>query len=296
MTTTWTKASDGEEPSNEKKEEAKNGEEGGVDVNKLAISTEDVEVPKEDEVEHEKEVAASPEEEKPATSPATSAPAKDEKGRVIFIYSCPSASPVKFRMIYSTSTRGVQQDAINLGVEIVGKVKLSSPPYPSSESRWERKLMVQQETSDPSELTETQLRSSLPSSSFTPSTQAGLPKHASSLPTPSSANISSSPSFGAPKPAFGAPAPAFGGAFGRPRPVVKKVESYSSATSASQIPLPASAGPGTPISPSASASTAKEGEEDDSKERIKSAFDAFGPRVGAGGGGGFARPRPAGRR
>jgi hypothetical protein len=143
------------------------------------------------------------------------------------------------------------------------------------------------------DLTESHLRSALP---------ASKPTHSASLPTPGSASISSAPSFsaggtGAPKPAFGAPAPAFGGAFGRPRPVVKKEASLSSisspptATAPSQIPLPASEGPSTPISPTPA------GEEDgDSKERIKSAFDAFGPRVGGGGGGGFARPRPAGRR
>ena len=51
------------------------------------------------------------------------APVKDVKGRVLFIYSCPSSSPVKFRMVYSTGVRGVQQEATDkAGMEIVGKV------------------------------------------------------------------------------------------------------------------------------------------------------------------------------
>lgn len=93
-------------------------------MNKLSISTDAA--AGDNKEEEAKEVAASPEEEK--TSPVGQSPAastKDVKGRVIFIYSCPSSSPVKFRMIYSTSVRGVQQDAINLGVEIVGKVSPS---------------------------------------------------------------------------------------------------------------------------------------------------------------------------
>lgn len=59
--------------------------------------------------------------------------------------------------------------------------------------------------------------------------------------------------------------------------------------SASQVPLPPS-GASTPA-----AEGGNEGEED-GKENIRRAFDAFGPRVNIGGGGGFARPRPAGRR
>lgn len=138
VTTTWTKSTD-ETNANAstttdqaKTEETKSGEVGEkkdgeeeADVNKLSIST-DAEGGdgKEEEA---KEVAASPEQEK--ANPVVQSPTastKEVKGRVIFIYSCPSSSPVKFRMIYSTSVRGVQQDAINLGVEIIGKV--SSPP------------------------------------------------------------------------------------------------------------------------------------------------------------------------
>ncbi|WVO13962.1 hypothetical protein L204_101587 [Cryptococcus depauperatus] len=166
--------------------------------------------------------------------------AKDEapsKGRVIFIYSCPSKSPVKFRMIYSTNVRGVQQDAADrAGLEITAKL----------------------ETSDPSELTASHLESSLSSSKSTRST---------SLPTSTSSTFS--------KPLFGAPT-----MFGQPRPVPVR--------SATQVPLP----PSEPSTPSVEDHKV----EGNSKENIRKAFDAFGPRVGAGGGGGFARPRPAGRR
>lgn len=43
--------------------------------------------------------------------------------RVIFIYTCPSASPVKFRMVYSSGVRSIQQDAKDkVGMEIAAKV------------------------------------------------------------------------------------------------------------------------------------------------------------------------------
>ncbi|WVR05143.1 hypothetical protein IAU60_002155 [Kwoniella sp. DSM 27419] len=196
------------------------------------------------------EDGASTEEPTTSTEEPVAKEGTPSKGRVFFIYCCPSSSPVKFRMIYSTTVRGVQQDATEkAGVEIITKL----------------------ETSDPSDLTESHLKSSLP---------ANKPVHSSSLPTPS-------------KPAFGAPASsanAFGGAFGRPRPS----PSLQPVRSASQIPLPES-GAATPVS-----AVAGNGE-GDSKENIRRAFDAFGPRVnspggGGGGGGGFARPRPAGRR
>ncbi len=49
--------------------------------------------------------------------------APQSKGRVLFIYTCPSGSPIKFRMVYSSGVRGLQQDARNkAGVEISGKV------------------------------------------------------------------------------------------------------------------------------------------------------------------------------
>ncbi|WWD16035.1 hypothetical protein CI109_100460 [Kwoniella shandongensis] len=173
---------------------------------------------------------------------------KPGKGRVFFIYCCPSASPVKYRMIYSTTVRGMQQDAIDkAGVEIMSKL----------------------ETSDPADLTESYLKSSLPPS---------RPTHSSSLPTPSTSGISS---------AYGSSATATGAMFGRPRPQPSTLPIRS----ATQVPLPASTGPSTPVGGPG------EGEED-SKETIRRAFDAFGPRVNASGasGGGFARPRPAGRR
>ncbi|WRT67231.1 uncharacterized protein IL334_004197 [Kwoniella shivajii] len=190
-----------------------------------------------------------------ATKSDVTSPIEEEKGgkgRVFFIYCCPSSSPVKFRMIYSTSVRSIQQDAIDkAGVEIVGKL----------------------ETSDPNDLTESHLKSSLPPTK---------PTHSTSLPTHSASNTGTSTPFGnntsssaAP---FGAP---IGGAFGRPRPVNLPVKS------ATQIPLPASG-----------AATPSNEEDGDGKDGIRKAFDAFGPRVNSpgGGGGGFARPRPAGRR
>lgn len=155
------------------------------------------------------------------------------KGRVLFIYTCPSGSPIKFRMVYSSGVRGIQQDAIDkAGIEIAAKL----------------------ETSDISDLTESHLKSSIP---------ASKPNHSSSLPAPSGL-----------------------GGFGRPHPTI----GTGPIRSATQTPLPAS-GPNTPITP------AQDGEED-SKDSIRKAFDAFGPRVNAGSGasGGFARPKPAGRR
>ncbi|ORY27213.1 hypothetical protein BCR39DRAFT_483792 [Naematelia encephala] len=164
------------------------------------------------------------------------------KGRVIFIYTCPSSSPIKSRMVYSSGVRSVQQDASDKAdVEIATKL----------------------ETSDISDLTESYLKSSL---------GPAKPSHSSSLPTQKTTSSSLSQ------------APAFGGAFGRPRPS----PSLQPVRSATQVPLPASTGPSTPVS-------ATPGEDEDSKEGIRRAFDAFGPRVG-GGGGGFARPRPAGKR
>jgi twinfilin-like protein len=175
------------------------------------------------------------------------------KGRVFFIYTCPSGSPIKFRMVYSSGVKGIQQDAKDkAGVEIAAKVcrwyHMSRTPVANP---------VQLETSDISDLTESHLKSSLPSK----------PIHASSLPTFS----------GGMTPAFGRPHPTIG-------------TTNMPGRSASTTPLPAS-GPSTPATPSSA--TAGEGE--DGKESIRKAFDAFGPRVG-GGGGGFARPKPAGRR
>lgn len=71
------------------------------------------------------ETSAAPPSESPAStsaSPASAAP--PSKGRVLFLYTCPSGSPIKFRMVYSSSVRGVQQDATDkAGIEIAGKVR-----------------------------------------------------------------------------------------------------------------------------------------------------------------------------
>jgi len=131
-------------------------------------------------------------------------------------------------------------------------------------------LKTKLETSDISDLTESYLQSSLAPSK---------PTHSSSLPT----STSNTAPFGSNVPAGAQPTP-FGGAFGRPRPTPTKLP----VRSATQIPLPAS---------EATTPTSGPGDDDgDSKENIRKAFDAFGPRVGGGGAGGFARPRPAGRR
>jgi twinfilin-like protein len=62
----------------------------------------------------------SPKEEAP---PAAAAPLPS-KGRVLFLYTCPSGSPIKFRMVYSSSVRGIQQEAKDrCGVEISSKVR-----------------------------------------------------------------------------------------------------------------------------------------------------------------------------
>ncbi|WVF72078.1 hypothetical protein IAT40_006890 [Kwoniella sp. CBS 6097] len=245
--------------------------EGGVRIAPTTWQPKSNDEPKTDEpqaesasgTEGEEKVEEAPpaEEATPAPAPAPAVEETPSKGKVFFIYCCPSSSPVKFRMIYSTSVRGMQQDAADqAGVEIITKL----------------------ETSDPSDLTESHLKSSLPPSK---------PTHSSSLPTPSKT------AFGAPAPSLAssnnnnanANANAFGGAFGRPRPITQPIRS------ATQIPLPAS-GPATPVGESVGGGGEGEG---DSKENIRRAFDAFGPRVnspGGGGGGGFARPRPAGRR
>jgi hypothetical protein len=59
-----------------------------------------------------------------AASSAPVAQAKG-KGRVVFIYTCPSGSPIKFRMVYSSGVRGIQQDAKDKsGIDISAKVGL----------------------------------------------------------------------------------------------------------------------------------------------------------------------------
>jgi twinfilin-like protein len=64
--------------------------------------------------------------ESPKQEATPEAPAPASKGRVLFMYTCPSGSPIKFRMVYSSSVRGIQQEAKDrTGIEIAGKV--SSP-------------------------------------------------------------------------------------------------------------------------------------------------------------------------
>jgi hypothetical protein len=114
VATTWKAAG-----ADEKKEDEKEGEDAVKEMGDLSVEDkEKVGESEKDEGEKE-EVSASPVAEKSA-SPVEEV---KTKGRVIFIYSCPSGSPVKLRMVYSTSVRGVQQDAADkAGVEVVGKV------------------------------------------------------------------------------------------------------------------------------------------------------------------------------
>ena len=52
------------------------------------------------------------------------APAPASKGRVLFIYTCPSGSPIKYRMVYSSGVRGMQQDAADKAeIQIAAKVR-----------------------------------------------------------------------------------------------------------------------------------------------------------------------------
>lgn len=72
-------------------------------------------------------IQTSPPEDEAATTPASSS-APPAKGRVLFLYTCPSGSPIKFRMVYSSSVRGIQQEAVDrAGVQIAGKA--SSPTH-----------------------------------------------------------------------------------------------------------------------------------------------------------------------
>lgn len=66
----------------------------------------------------------SKEQSSPPADIAAAAPVPKGKGRVLFIYTCPSGSPIKFRMVYSSGVRGMQQDAADkAGLEINAKVK-----------------------------------------------------------------------------------------------------------------------------------------------------------------------------
>lgn len=187
-------------------------------------------------------------------SPLPAAPGAPTKGRVVFIYWCPPGSPVKFRMVYSTTVRGIQQDVSDkVGISPAGKL----------------------EASDRSDVSAKELKDALPALGGTSSSNTGGPvkSHSASgaFPMPRTrVHGFGGPKTPGPAPVFGAPAPA---GFGR-------------APQRSQTLDPSEA---------SAATERKAGDdEDDSKERIKNAFDAFGPRVGSGGG--FARPRGPGRR
>lgn len=198
------------------------------------------------------DLSAEPKAVSPTPPPASpSPPPQETKGRVVFIYWCPSGSPVRFRMIYSTTVRGIQQDAIDkAGVEIIAKM----------------------ETSDKSDLDEKHIRDEVPSK----------PKHSSSLPVLPTAvpRMFGQPASGSTTPAFGAPAPAR--SFAKP----------SGPAPVFGAPAPAGFGRPRPVHASNSSPTTAE-EEDDSKDRVKNAFDAFGPRVNSASG--FSRPKPARR-
>ncbi|BEI91317.1 uncharacterized protein CcaverHIS019_0401370 [Cutaneotrichosporon cavernicola] len=203
---------------------------------------------------------------KAASPPRSPSPEQPSKGRVVFIYWCPTGSPVKYRMVYSTTVRGIQQDAQDkVGMEVVGKL----------------------ETSDKSDLTDSSIRDAVPAKkSASLNTGAprmfGAPAPAGRFGAPAPANAGFNRPSSVPKPSspavFGAPA-----TFGQPRPI--RTSSQMSQGSGNASPAAASPAPN------------DDEDESDSSARIQNAFNAFGPRVGGGGnGGGFARPRGPGRR
>lgn len=104
--------------------------EGGVrSVGSAATSTPKVEEPEEMEKQGAEDVD---EGEVPVVEDLkiedTPEPVPAAKGRVLFLYTCPSGSPIKYRMVYSSSVRGVQQDAVDkAGVQIAGKVCSGRP-------------------------------------------------------------------------------------------------------------------------------------------------------------------------
>ena len=49
-------------------------------------------------------------------------------GRIVYVYSCPATSPVRSRMLYSSSSRGVVNRAeAELGLTIVKRLQTSDP-------------------------------------------------------------------------------------------------------------------------------------------------------------------------
>lgn len=92
----------------------------------------------------------------------TSTSTRIDKRPLVFIYSCPSASPVKHRMLYSSSLRAVYQAADVFLSSIDGASPLAK-----------RKV----ETSDPKDITKTFLTNELGSSS-TSSSSSSIPTRA----------------------------------------------------------------------------------------------------------------------
>ena len=75
----------------------------------------------------------------PASNPAFSF-LRLPSGKVVFIYTCPSSSPVKERMLYASSSRSVHDWAVREGgLEVVRKVEESEP------KEIEEKELVEQE-------------------------------------------------------------------------------------------------------------------------------------------------------
>lgn len=181
--------------------------------------------------------------------------------KVVFIYTCPSASPVRHRMIYSSSLRGLIRDAQHLvGLTIDKKVSRSeflklkcSRSHPLTLGLW------QLESSDIEDMTEQHIKDEL------------------------FAHAQKSHSMDA-----------YSGLSDKKPPVRKPVRS-ATAISQSQSP---SASPSVSASSASQLPSPSEPERSSSGELPESAFSMFGPRikVGSPGGGSFARPRPAGRR
>jgi twinfilin-like protein len=62
------------------------------------------------------------------STPTSAAIESSQPNNITMIYTCPSASPVRYRMIYSSSLRGVMKEASTLiGLTIDRKVILIAP-------------------------------------------------------------------------------------------------------------------------------------------------------------------------
>lgn len=175
-----------------------------------------------------------------------SEPESSQTSKIACIYTCPPASPVRYRMLYSSSLRGLIRDAVDI-VQLTVDQKL--------------------ETSDVDDITESYLKAELFPSSSRSGAASGF-----RMPTKSaSTDNSKSPSL---------------------RQPIRAATAISQSRSADASPL---------VSPSSASQLPSPGEPERSNSGgglPESAFSMFGPRVqvGSPGGGGFARPRPAGRR